>query len=99
VPRIEVTLRVRRDSIRRLEDLVDFPVLEAAVEEPDPDPDTWRRLRITFDWPREVTGRLLSLGGSVEVLAPAELRAEIAELAAETVARYREPAMAGLVTG
>ena len=50
---------------------------------------------MTLDWPREVAGRLLALGGAVEVLGPPELRAEIASLAAETVARYREPASAG----
>jgi predicted DNA-binding transcriptional regulator YafY len=95
-PRIEVTLRVRRDATRRLEDIVDFPVLDAAVEEPDPDPDAFRRLRITFDWPREVTGRLLALGGDVEVLEPATLREEIAALAAETLSRYRTPVPTGV---
>jgi predicted DNA-binding transcriptional regulator YafY len=95
-PRIEVTLRVRRTSTRWLEDVIDAPVLAMAVEEPDPEPDSWRRIRVTLDWPREVAGRLLALGGAVEVLEPPELRAEIASLAAETVARYREPASAGL---
>ena len=95
-PRIEVTLRVRRTSTRWLEDVIDGPVLAMAVEEPDPEPDSWRRIRVTLDWPREVAGRLLALGGAIEVLEPPELRAEIASLAAETVARYREPASAGL---
>ena len=95
-PRIEVTLRVRRTSTRWLEDVIDAPVLALAVEEPDPEPDSWRRIRVTLDWPREVAGRLLALGGAVEVLGPPELRAEIASLAAETVARYREPASAGV---
>ena len=95
-PRIEVTLRVRRASTRWLEDVIDGPVLALAVELPDPDPDSWRRIRVTLDWPREVAGRLLALGGAIEVLEPPELRAEIAALAAETVARYREPASAGL---
>ena len=91
-----MTLRVRRTSTRWLEDVIDGPVLAMAVEEPDPEPDSWRRIRVTLDWPREVAGRLLALGGAVEVLEPPELRAEIASLAAETVARYREPASAGL---
>jgi predicted DNA-binding transcriptional regulator YafY len=95
-PRIEVTLRVRRTSTRWLEDVIDAPVLAMAVEEPDPEPDSWRRIRVTLDWPREVAGRLLALGGAIEVLEPPELRAEIAALAAETVARYREPASAGV---
>ena len=95
-PRIEVTLRVRREATRWLEDVIDGAALAEAVEEPDPEPDAWRRIRITLDWPREVAGRLLALGGSIEVMAPPELRVEIAALAAETVARYREPATAGL---
>ncbi len=98
-PRIEVTLRIRRDATRHLEDVIDYALIDAATEEPDPEPETWRRLRMKLDWPREVAGRLLALGGEVEVLEPQELRAEIATLAAETVARYREPAIAGLVAG
>jgi predicted DNA-binding transcriptional regulator YafY len=94
-PRIEVTLRVLRTSTRWLEDVIDAPVLASAVELADPDPDSWRRIRVTLEWPREVAGRLLALGGTIEVLGPPELRAEIAALAAETVARYREPAAAG----
>ena len=94
-PRIEVTLRVRREAQRWLEDVIDGAVLAAAVDEAEPEPDAWRRIRVTLDWPREVAGRLLALGGAVEVMAPPELRAEIAALAAETVARYREPAPAG----
>jgi predicted DNA-binding transcriptional regulator YafY len=97
-PRIEVTLRVRRTSTRWLEDVIDAPVLSSAIELPDPDPDAWRRIRVSLDWPREVAGRLLALGGAIEVLEPPELRSEIASLAAETVARYREPASAGAPT-
>jgi predicted DNA-binding transcriptional regulator YafY len=95
-PRIEVTLRVRRTSTRWLEDVIDAPVLSSAVELPDPDPEGWRRIRVTLDWPREVAGRLLALGGAVEVLEPPELRSEIAALATESAALYREPATAAL---
>ncbi|HEX5827918.1 MAG TPA: YafY family protein [Candidatus Limnocylindrales bacterium] len=90
-PRIEVTLRARRGAARWLEDVLDAPALSAAVELPDPEPETWRTMRITLDWPREVAGRLLALGGAVEVLAPPELRSEIAALATEAAARYAEP--------
>ena len=44
-PRIEVTLRVRREATRWLEDVIDGSALAAAIEEPDPEPDAWRRLR------------------------------------------------------
>ena len=86
-PRIEVTLRARRGASRWLEDVIDTPVLASGTELVDPDP-AWRTLRLTLDWPREVAGRLLALGGAVEVLEPPELRAEIAALAAEAAAIY-----------
>jgi predicted DNA-binding transcriptional regulator YafY len=93
-PRIDVTVRVRRDARRWLEDVLDASVIATAVELPDPDPDAWRRLRITMDWPREAAGRLLALGGAIEILEPPELRRQVAELATETAARY-----GGAVTG
>ena len=43
-PRIEVTLRVRREATRWLEDVIDGAALAEAVEEPDPEPDAWRRI-------------------------------------------------------
>jgi predicted DNA-binding transcriptional regulator YafY len=82
-----VTLRARRGASRWLEDVIDTPVLASGTEIVDPDP-AWRTLRLTLDWPREVAGRLLALGGAVEVLEPPELRAEIAALAAEAAAVY-----------
>jgi predicted DNA-binding transcriptional regulator YafY len=91
-PRIDVVLRVRRGSGRWLEDVLDASAVAGAVELSDPDPGEWRRMRIRLDWPREVAGRLLALGGAVEVLEPVELRAEIAQLAAEVVARYGQTA-------
>jgi predicted DNA-binding transcriptional regulator YafY len=87
-PRIDVTLRVRIDAGQWPEDVLDASVLATAVELPDPEPDTWRRIRVRLDWPREVAGRLLALGGAVEVIAPAELRSELAGLAAQVLARY-----------
>jgi predicted DNA-binding transcriptional regulator YafY len=87
-PRIEVVLRARRGAARWLEDVIDQPALAAATELPDPEPDAWRTIRMTLDWPREVPGRLLALGGAVEVLEPPELRSEIAALAAEAAALY-----------
>jgi hypothetical protein len=45
-----------------------------------------------------VPGRLLALGGAVEVLEPPELRAEIAALASEAAARYA-PIPAAMVAG
>jgi predicted DNA-binding transcriptional regulator YafY len=90
-PRIEVTLRVRRDATRWLEDVLDASLLAAAVDLPDPEPADWRRLRLRMDWPREIAGRLLALGGAIEVLEPPELRRDIATLATAAAERYRVP--------
>ncbi len=98
-PRIEVTLRVRQDAERWLEDVLDSSVLASAEELPDPEPHAWRRLRLRLDWPREVAGRLLALGDAVEVLEPPALRAEIAQVAEEALARYRDPARSTVVAG
>jgi predicted DNA-binding transcriptional regulator YafY len=87
-PRLDVTLRVRRDASRWLDDLIASSPPATAVELPDAEPDGWRRARVRFDWPREVAGRLLALGGAVEVLEPVDLRAEIAGMARDVLDRY-----------
>ena len=87
-PRITVTIRVRHDAVRWLEDALGIALPGSAEELPDPDPAAWRRIRLTLDWPREVAGRLLALGGAIEIVEPPELRAEITMLAAEVLARY-----------
>lgn len=98
-PRLDLTLRVRRSASRWLEDVIDGASLARAAELPDPDPDEWRTLRLTLDWPHEVPGRLLALGGAIEVLEPADLRARIAALATEAAARYALPARPAPPTG
>lgn len=98
-PRIDVTLRLRRDAARPAEDVIDGTALAAAVELSDPEPDEWRRIRVRLDWPHEVAGRLLALGGDVEVVEPSELRDEVAKVAAEVVARYGVTAPLTTVAG
>jgi predicted DNA-binding transcriptional regulator YafY len=95
-PRLEVVVRVRRDRMRRLEDVLEGSALASAVDLDDPDPGTWRRLRMQLDWPAEATGRLLAMGTALEVVEPAELRAEIAALA-RSVAEAYAPAPAAAV--
>jgi predicted DNA-binding transcriptional regulator YafY len=95
-PRVDVTLRVRREAWRWLDDVVATSPPGATLELPDDEPSAWRRARVRFDWPREVAGRLLPLGGTVEVLDPPELRVEIASLARDVVARYEASAPAAL---
>ncbi len=89
-PRLEVTVRVRRDAYRRLEDVFSAAVIASARDVPDadPEPDTWRRVVLTLDWPREAAGKLLAMGTSLEVLEPPSLRAEVGALAIAVAARY-----------
>jgi predicted DNA-binding transcriptional regulator YafY len=97
-PRIDVTIRVLREHGRRLEDVLDGAAVSSMVELDDPDPATWRRLRVSLDWPREVAGRLLALGTALEVLEPPELRAELAALAVAVAERYAGTVTAGIPT-
>jgi predicted DNA-binding transcriptional regulator YafY len=49
----------------------------------------WATIRLTFESLDAARGRLLALGGAVEVLEPASLRLSLADYAAQTLARYR----------
>ena len=49
---------------------------------------------MTLDWPDEVAGRLLALGGALEIVDPPGLRAEVAAVAAEVLARHAGPVRA-----
>ncbi|MCI3278106.1 helix-turn-helix transcriptional regulator [Streptomyces cylindrosporus] len=53
-----------------------------------PDPDGRHRLTLHFDSPTAACRRLLAFGPDVEVLEPADVRAELAETARRTAALY-----------
>jgi predicted DNA-binding transcriptional regulator YafY len=88
VMRLPVTVRVAPNRLDRLAEFVGWRAIEQAEELDEPDPDGWRRLRLRLDWPEEVPGRLLGIGGDVEVLDPPEVRAELVALASAAVARH-----------
>jgi predicted DNA-binding transcriptional regulator YafY len=88
-PRLQVTVRVRRDALRRLDDVIDGRTLRGGVELPDPEPADWVRLRLAMEWPGEVPGRLLAMGTALEVVDPPELREEIGRLAESVAEAYR----------
>ena len=87
MPRVEVTVRVDRRAIGLLADMVgeravrDAEVLEEADE-------GWRRLRLTAEWPDEVPGRMLAMGGAVEILDPPEIRERAIALARDLIERH-----------
>ena len=86
-PRMHVDVRLRRDRIGRLQDVVGFAVVEAAerLEEPDPD---MIRLRLELTWPDEVPGHMLAMGSSIEVLAPVEIRDRVIASARRIIDLY-----------
>ena len=91
MPRVAVTLRLANDALGRLMDVVGERVVRDALRVEDPDtPAGWTTLRITADWPEEVPGRLVGLGGSVEILEPAVVREEAMALARAMLARHAD---------
>lgn len=88
-PRLSITLRVAPDAIGMLANLVgERAVRDAERLDNPPEPDGWLRLRLSADWPEEVPGRMVGMGGSVEILEPAEVRAQAVELARGLLERH-----------
>ena len=87
-PRIEITVRVEPGAIGLLADLVGERAIREAEVLDEPDPDGWRRLRVTVAWPEEVPARLLGAGDRIEVLHPTEVRELVRDLAQAAVRRY-----------
>src|SRR6185503_8126643 len=95
ITRLPVVVRVAPSKLDRLAEFVGWRAIEQAEELAEPDPDGWRRLRLRLDWPEEVPGRLLGIGGDLEVLDPPEVRAELVALASSAVARHAGAAPRG----
>lgn len=87
-PRIEVTVRVDPERIPQLADAVGDAAVQAAERLGDADPDGWLRMRMRLDWPGEVPGKLLALGGRLEVIEPAEVRDRMLAIARQVVGAY-----------
>jgi predicted DNA-binding transcriptional regulator YafY len=88
VMRLPVIVRVAPGKLERLAEFVGWRAIEQAEALEGPDPEGWRRFRLLLDWPEEVAGRLLGIGGDLEVLDPPEVRAELVALASGAVARH-----------
>ncbi|HEY6608806.1 MAG TPA: WYL domain-containing protein [Candidatus Limnocylindria bacterium] len=87
-PRVTVTVRVNPDALGVLADLVGERALRRAERLDGADADGWYRLRISVDWPDEVPGRLLAVGGGLEILDPPEVRDRALELARGAIERH-----------
>jgi hypothetical protein len=88
VMRLPVVVRVAPGKLERLAEFVGWRAIEQAEELGEPDADGWKRFRLRLDWPEEVPGKLLGIGGDLEVLDPPEVRAELVALASGAVARH-----------
>jgi predicted DNA-binding transcriptional regulator YafY len=88
VPRLAVTLRIDPARIWMLAMLVGALAVQRATQLDVGDPDGWHHLVVEVDWPEEVANRLVGLGGAAEVLAPAELRDQMAAIAREVLVRH-----------
>ena len=80
-PRVTITIRVDPRVLGDLADAVGARALREAERIDVADAEGWNRLRLSVDWPDEVPGRLLALGGAVEILEPADVRQRAVELA------------------
>jgi predicted DNA-binding transcriptional regulator YafY len=87
-PRVSVTVRVDPDALGVLADVVGERALRRAERLEEADMDGWYRLRIDVDWPEEVPGRLLAVGGALEILDPPEIRERAIALAQGAIARH-----------
>ena len=85
---VTVDVRLPEASIGRLASAVGGAAIRAASRLEAADGDDRLYLRLTLSWPDEVAGRLLAVGATLEVLAPADMRARVVALARDVVARY-----------
>ncbi|GLW08126.1 transcriptional regulator [Microtetraspora sp. NBRC 13810] len=85
--RDRAVLRLSPGGLRRLPDLAEPAVARAARETAERDPDGWTRVTVPVESPEQAVRDLLRLGPDAEVLAPAGLRARMAETLA-AMSRY-----------
>ena len=88
LPRIEVVLRMRRDALPRLAEVVGRRHADVAIASATDDGDGALRLRLTYEDLDEASGPILRLGGDAEVTAPEELRTRVLQTAHGIVRAY-----------
>lgn len=84
---LEATIRVAPAVVRDLHHLGSAVYLAGLREVAVDDTAGWRQFCLPFENVRDAARDLVRLGGDVEVIAPAELRAEVVQVAAAIVAR------------
>jgi len=87
LPRVDVVLRIARDDLPSLGEVIGQRSLEAAVARATEDVGKLR-VTLTYETLDEAMGPVLRLGARAEVLAPEELRDRILDAARGIVRRY-----------
>jgi predicted DNA-binding transcriptional regulator YafY len=91
-PRVEVVLRLARNRMPRLRDVIGERPFETIEQLDEPDPDGWLRVRLRLDWPLEAATQILAVGPGCELLEPDDLRQRVALEAHRLAELYDEPA-------
>jgi predicted DNA-binding transcriptional regulator YafY len=86
-PRVKVVVRLPASRLERLATAVGMHAVEVAERLDEPELD-WIRLRLELSWPDEVAGHMLSVGSSLEVLEPIEIRERVIATARRILQRY-----------
>ena len=88
LPRVDVMLRIDRDDVPMLAEVIGQRHVESALARATDDGGGRIRLTLTYESLDDAMGPLLRLGARAEVLAPEELRGRILDAARGIVRRY-----------
>jgi predicted DNA-binding transcriptional regulator YafY len=95
IPRIELTVRVKTESLWKLVEAVGGRVVREGERVGEPDAEGRQLYRLTVEWPDEATGRFVAAAPDVEVLEPARLRDEMFAAASAAIGTYARAGVAG----
>lgn len=85
---VDVLVRVRPEQVEMVRRIATPMLAKGSVARDVPSDDEWTQLRLHFRVREAACGVLLGFAGDVEVLAPADLRSRMLELAEAAVAVY-----------
>jgi predicted DNA-binding transcriptional regulator YafY len=91
LPRIEVSLRMSREALPRLAEVVGQRHADLAIASAREEPEGSLLLTLTYEDVGQASGPMLRLGGCAQVVAPEELRALVLEAAGGIVRDYEPP--------
>jgi predicted DNA-binding transcriptional regulator YafY len=83
-----VTVRVAPELVPWLPYYFGEPIREAIAQAGSSDGEGWITLPLMFETAEDARERILSLGGSVEILEPRALRNSVVDYAEQILARY-----------